>query len=105
MLYQLHCSPYQSAVCVESGHINAHETGAVENCGFKILTAPGEEGKIKASEIEKIAADYESSGVKEHITEPKLVYISFPTELGTIYSKKELTEISDVCHKHGLYLL
>lgn len=96
--------PYQSAVCVESGHINAHETGAVENCGFKILTAPGEEGKIKAAEIEKIAADYEASGVKEHITEPKLVYISFPTELGTIYSKKELTEISDVCHKHGLYL-
>ena len=95
---------YQGAVCVKSGHINEHETGAVENCGFKILTAPGEDGKIKASEIEKIASDYESSVVQEHITEPKLVYISFPTELGTLYSKKELTDISETCHRHGLYL-
>ena len=96
--------PYQGAVCVESGHINAHETGAVENCGYKILTAPGTNGKITAQEIEKIAVDYETSPVPEHITEPKLVYISFPTETGSIYSKKELTDISNVCKNHGLYL-
>jgi len=95
---------YQGAVCVQSGHINVHETGAVENCGIKILTAPGYDGKIKAEEIEKFAHDYEISDVQEHITEPKLVYISFPTELGTIYSKKELEDISNTCHKHGMYL-
>lgn len=96
--------PYQSVLCADSGHINVHETGAVENTGHKIETLPAVDGKISAEQIEKAAVDYETSIIPEHITQLKLVYISQPTEYGTIYSKEELTQISDVCKKHGLFL-
>lgn len=96
--------PYQSILCADSGHINVHETGAVENTGHKIEALKGELGKINASQIDKAANLYETSPVPEHITQPKLVYISQPTEFGTIYSKKELSDISKTCKKHNLFL-
>lgn len=96
--------PYQSVISAESGHIHAHETGAVEHCGHKIQTLPHSNGKISAAQIERIAAEYSESPVKEHITEPKMVYISFTTEYGTIYSKKELQDIKRVCQNYGMYL-
>ncbi|MBQ0051795.1 MAG: aminotransferase class I/II-fold pyridoxal phosphate-dependent enzyme [Treponema sp.] len=96
--------PFQSVICAESGHINVHETGAVENTGHKIIGLPHVDGKISAAQIEKIAADFEESPVQEHITQPKMVYISQPTEYGTIYSKEELIEISSTCAAHDLYL-
>lgn len=96
--------PFQSVISADSGHINVHETGAVENTGHKIQTVEAENGKISASAVEELALLYESSGIKEHITQPKLVYISQPTEFGTLYSKAELEELSAVCRKHDLLL-
>ena len=96
--------PYQSVLSADSGHINVHETGAIENSGHKVQVLPAKEGKITAAQIAEAAEDYHSSEIKEHITQPKRVYLSFPTEYGTIYSKKELEEIHAVCRKYGLYL-
>lgn len=97
--------PYQGVISADSGHIHVHETGAVENTGHKIHVVKGKDGKISPEAITEEAENYRNSGVKEHITQPKMVYISFPTEYGTIYSKAELEEISSVCRKYGLYLM
>lgn len=96
--------PYQSVLCAESGHIHVHETGAVEHIGHKIQALSSVDGKITAAQVEEAAEAYRTSVVREHITQPKMVYISFPTEYGTIYSRQELAEIRDVCRKYGLYL-
>lgn len=96
--------PYQSVIAPATGHINVHESGAVENTGHKIQSLPAENGKITAEQIAAEAELFCQSGIKEHITQPKLAYISFPTEYGTIYTKNELTEISNACKKYGLYL-
>lgn len=96
--------PFQAVVCADSGHIHVHETGAVEHTGHKILALPGKDGKITAKQIAGEAEKYRVSGVREHIVQPKMVYISFSTEYGTIYSKGELEEISRVCKEYGLYL-
>lgn len=96
--------PYQSVICAESGHIHVHETGAVENTGHKITALPSKDGKICAQQIREAAEAYRNSDVQEHITQPKMVYLSFSTEYGTVYSKKELEEISEVCRSYSLYL-
>ncbi len=96
--------PYQSAVCAETGHIHAHETGAVEHTGHKIITLPGHEGKITAAQIAAVGEAYRVSPIREHITQPKLVYISFPTEYGTLYSLGELADIRAACSEYGMYL-
>ena len=96
--------PHQGALGPEGAHINVHETGAVENCGHKIQALPAVNGKISAAQIKEAAELYETSGVQEHITQPKLVYLSHPTEYGTIYSLRELEDIHAVCQAHGLYL-
>lgn len=95
---------YHGVICASSGHINVHEAGSVENTGHKLIQLPHENGKIDASQIEEVAEEFRSSYLKEHVTEPKAVYISFPTEYGTIYSKKELEAIRAVCDEYGLYL-
>lgn len=95
---------YQSVLCADSGHIHVHETGAVENTGHKVHTLPAVDGKITAEQIAAEAENYRISGIQEHITQPKMVYISFPTEYGTIYSKAELEAIHEVCQKYQLYL-
>lgn len=96
--------PYQSVICADSGHINSHETGAVENTGHKIQALKAVDGKISAAQIAEEAQLFRDSGTKEHITQPKLVYLSFPTEWGTVYSKNELQAIRAVCDEYGLYL-
>jgi threonine aldolase len=96
--------PYQSVISADSGHIHVHETGAVEHCGHKIHALPHTDGKITAAQIAAEAELYCTSGVQEHITQPKLVYLSYPTEYGTIYSRQELEAIHDVCRRYGLYL-
>ena len=97
--------PYQSVICAETGHIHAHETGAVEHGGHKILTLPPTDGKITAAQVARLGEDYRTSPIQEHITQPKVVYISFPTEYGTVYTLQELKELSAVCKKYGMYLL
>lgn len=94
----------QSVVCPKTGHINCHEAGSIENTGHKIIELPSTEGKITAQQVRECASSYFEHGEAEYLTEPKLVYISFPTEYGTIYSLKELQELHRVCKEYGMYL-
>ena len=96
--------PHQAAVCAESGHINVHETGAVEATGHKCLTLPSPDGKLRASQVAQLVHLHRTDESMEHTAQPKLVYISNPTEYGTIYSLAELEELSAVCRELGLYL-
>jgi len=95
---------FQGVLCAESGHINVHETGAVEACGHKVLGLPAKEGKITAEQIRQQYDLHWSDESHEHIVQPKMVYISHPTELGTLYTKAELEAIHEVCEQCGLYL-
>ena len=96
--------PHQGAVSVDTGHIAGHESGAIEATGHKVLTLPNRDGKITAEQIQKLCDDHFSSDTHEHMVQPGLVYLSNPTELGTVYSLSELTAISETCRKNGLYL-
>ena len=96
--------PHQAAVCAESGHIHVHETGAVEATGHKCLTLPSPDGKITAAQVAQLVHLHRIDESMEHTAQPKLVYISNPTEYGTIYSRQELEEMSRVCRELGLYL-
>ncbi len=91
-------------VCCESGHINVHEAGAIEADGHKVLPLPGIDGKLQAETIRKYAEDFYRDETNEHMVRPGMVYISHPTEFGTLYSKKELDEISSVCNDFGIPL-
>ena len=97
-------SPVQSVIAADTGHINCHEAASIENTGHKILELPNSHGKIDARQIAACAAAYYDGGTPEYLTEPKMVYLSFPTEKGTLYSKRELREISEVCKRYGMYL-
>ena len=96
--------PHQGVMGAASAHINVHETGAVEATGHKVLWLPGEEGKIAAAQVRETVLAHRVDSSREHTVQPKMVYISNPTELGTLYSKKELQELSDTCRELGLYL-
>lgn len=96
--------PWQGAICADTGHIACHETGAVEATGHKVLALPSEDGKITAEQIEETVKKHYADGSHEHIVQPGMVYISFPTESGTLYSKQELTDIYAVCKAHDLPL-
>ncbi len=96
--------PYQGVICASSGHINVHETGAVEACGHKCITIPSTDGKIYEAEIRELLANHYANGGDEHMVQPKMVYISNPTEWGTIYSKEELKNIYALCKEYGVYL-
>lgn len=95
---------HQGVLCADTGHINVHETGAVEACGHKALALPCDEGKITAEQIQREYDLHWSDESHEHMVQPKMVYISHPTELGTLYTKAELTAIREVCLACGLYL-
>lgn len=92
--------PYQAVIAADTGHINVHETGAIEATGHKVVAMPNVNGKLTPEAIEKAVELH----LDEHMVQPKMVYISQTTEVGTIYSKAELIAISKVCKEHGLYL-
>jgi len=96
--------PYQGVLCAESGHINCHETGAVEATGHKVLALHHVQGKIKAAQIKDYVAAHWRDAAHEHIVQPGMVYISQPTEYGTLYSKAELEELYAVCRELSLPL-
>ena len=96
--------PWQSVICADSGHINVHETGAVEHAGHKCETAPAHDGKISADQVRAIAANWAGSIIPEHITQPKMVYLSMATETGSVYTLAELAAIRAVCDEFSLYL-
>lgn len=95
---------HQGVLCAVTGHINVHETGAVEACGHKVLGLESPDGKITAAQVAEAYEAHIHNDSFEHMVQPKMVYISNPTEVGTIYSKAELTALSETCHKYGLYL-
>lgn len=95
---------YQGVVAAETGHIATHESGAIEFGGHKVLTLPQKDGKIRAAQIEKMVKDFYDDANYEHMVMPGMVYISQPTEYGTLYSKEELIEISKVCRENQLPL-
>jgi len=96
--------PHQAALCPVGGHINTHETGAIEATGHKVMTVPSDDGKLTAAQVRRVVELHRADSSFEHITQPKLVYISNPTEYGTLYSLAELEEISATCKELGLYL-
>lgn len=96
--------PHEGVICASTGHINVHETGAVEATGHKILSISSFDGKINAKDVEEMVIAHANDASFEHITKPKMVYLSMPTENGTIYSKAELQEMYDCCKKNNLIL-
>ena len=96
--------PHQGALGADTAHINVHETGAVEATGHKVLWVPHHDGKITAQQVEDTVQEHYASTSFEHTVQPKLVYISNPTELGTLYTRAELESLSAVCRARGLYL-
>lgn len=96
--------PYQGVLCASTGHIHVHETGAVEACGHKILPLESRDGKITADQIKQACLEHAQNDSREHTVQPGMVYISNPTELGTIYSKKELAALSETCRENEMYL-
>ena len=99
MLYQ-----YEGVICVGSGHINVHEAGAVEFTEHKIITLPDVQGKMEARVLDRYLDDFMHDGNKDHAVHPGLVYITFPTEFGTLYTAAELRDIYQVCQRYDLPL-
>ncbi len=96
--------PYEGVISAKTGHVNAHEAGAIEYTGHKVIEIPGYDGKIKADDLKNYLEVFFADENHEHMVIPGMVYISFPTEYGTIYSKNELKEIHLVCEKYDIPL-
>ena len=96
--------PHQGVISADTGHISTHESGAIEATGHKVLTVPGCEGKLTAEQVAQVYDEHWASTTHEHTVQPGLVYISHPTESGTVYTLAELEAISRVCKERGLPL-
>lgn len=96
--------PHQGVLCADTGHINVHETGAIEATGHKVLDLPAVEGKISAKQIDRYCQDHYADPAWEHTVQPGMIYLSLPTELGTVYSLAELEEISAAARRWKLPL-
>ncbi|MEG2288466.1 MAG: low specificity L-threonine aldolase [Clostridium sp.] len=92
--------PHEAVIAPCSGHVLVHETGAIEATGHKVISVEVKDGKLTAEHIKTVVDGH----TDEHMVKPKLVYISNPTEIGTIYKKRELEEINKVCRKNNLFL-
>ncbi|MDO5755768.1 MAG: beta-eliminating lyase-related protein [Tissierellia bacterium] len=89
--------PYEGVVSVDSGHINVHETGAVEATGHKVISLKGKDGKIQSRDLDQLFREHEESPTRIHEVRPAMVYLSQPTEYGTVYTGEELDEIRKIC--------
>lgn len=96
--------PYQGVVAAESGHISVHEAGAIEAGSHKVMTIPHELGKITAEAVEELLLNFENDANHDHMVMPGMVYISQPTEYGTLYTLEELRKLSSVCRSRGVSL-
>lgn len=95
---------YEGVLCPETAHINVHEAGAVEFTGHKVIALPSDEGKLDASDLRAWLIAYFADETAEHMVRPGMVYITFPTELGTLYTADELTALHNICQEYGLLL-
>ena len=96
--------PYQGVIAADTGHIAVHESGAIEATGHKVLTLPHHNGKISAEQVERLIRAHYDSESFEHQVQPGMIYISHPTEYGTIYSKAELEALHKVCSRYHIPL-
>ena len=96
--------PWQGVVAADNAHIAVHEAGAIENGGHKVIALPGHDGKLDAAQIERCAAGWLRDDNRDHMVEPGMVYLSFATEFGTLYSLAELEAIAAACRRHGMLL-
>lgn len=90
---------YEGVIAVDTGHINVHESGAVEACGHKIIILPHHNGKLSADDLKDFHTRFYADPVYEHMVIPGIVYITFPTELGTVYSKEEIEQLYTLCQQ------
>ncbi len=95
---------HEGVMAAETAHINVHESGAIEHSGHKVLVLPSHEGKVWAEEVDRFVSDFYRDDTYEHMVAPGMLYISQPTECGTVYSLSELQQLSSVCHKHNIPL-
>ncbi|HEM6266196.1 threonine aldolase family protein [Streptococcus sp. 32226D021BW] len=95
---------YEGVIAADTGHISTHEAGAIEFSGHKVLTLPHHEGKITANVVDNFIKDFYADANHAHMVHPGMVYISHPTEYGTLYSKTELEDLSKVCQQHNIPL-
>ena len=95
---------HEGVLAAESGHISVHESGAIEATGHKVLTLPSFDGKVKAEDVRKFINNFYNDDTYEHMVAPGMLYISFPTEYGTLYSLDELEDLSYACHDAGIPL-
>lgn len=95
---------HEGVLAAETAHINVHESGAIEATGHKVLTLPQHDGKLRAAEVEAYIRDFYRDETYEHMVAPGMVYLSQPTELGSLYSRAELEALSAVCRKAGIPL-
>ena len=96
--------PYEGVISADTGHICIHEVGAIEHGGHKVLALPGKDGKIEAPALKSFLERFYSDVTHDHMVFPGMVYISYPTEPGTLYSRSELEAISEVCREYSLPL-
>lgn len=96
--------PYEGVLCPDTAHINVHEAGAVEFTGHKVIPFTAQEGKLNPDELRSWLRTFFADPTAEHMVRPGMVYITLPTELGTLYTASELTTLHDICHEYGLLL-
>ena len=95
---------YEGVIAAKTGHISTHEAGAVEQTGHEVLELPEENGKLSAETLERFLSGFFADSNHEHMTIPGMVYLSYPTEYGTLYTRDELRAIADVCKHYELIL-
>ena len=95
---------YEGVIAVQTAHINVHESGAVEASGHKVITLPSHNGKMTAADLESLLKAFNADPTLEHMVIPGMVYITFPTELGSVYSSAEIEDILSVCRRYNLRL-
>ena len=95
---------WEGVISAESGHVSVHESGAIEFTGHKVLTLPAHEGKLDAGEVRQFMETFYGDATHDHMVFPGMVYVSYPTEPGALYTKKELEALADVCREYGIPL-
>ncbi|MBR6349383.1 MAG: low specificity L-threonine aldolase [Lachnospiraceae bacterium] len=98
------CASYQGVIAVETGHVNTHEAGAIEYSGHKVMTVKGTDGKMDPDALSSFLKIYMADASIEHMVYPGMVYISHPTELGTLYTKAELSALHEICASYEIPL-
>lgn len=96
--------PYEAVIAATTGHVSLHEAGAIEYTGHKVIELPGHDGKLDCKEVERYLQLFYEDKNNVMMTTPGMIYVSYPTEYGTLYTKAELTELRDICDKYGMKL-